>query len=675
MFVRALMLNLCLAILTINLGIIPANAAKDQEFSSWLRDLDAWDAFAREMARQNPTQETVLSQAEALIFSDNPEEALGLLNAFGHFDGTLEGRRLWLKGRAQRQLGLFPEAVLDFAEACSSLDPTQALKSLREEPRLETLWDMVWTRWFWDLWKNPNQDIVQARHGILDRTLSLANQAWPNSRRWQAIAQIWALKPLSFEQDDHAGISSAPSGERVLLVRALAAWSVGFWSVGHKAVEGLSNADQRNFWFRFGEYLKNGAEETSIQAEAAPSMELSFWEVYRPQLRNMASGGWALSGPNTLSWPHFLARLSELSPGQALQAVRKEKESSLLDEGIRSSLSDLEIVFRVLDGDLSVFVDSNTTASHPWDHSLCLALSRILAKNTFPDTFADTDQKLLILSLANAGGVLASPSIQAPFWTVSEQAKSWPLDPLLLYTDLAESLQSPEGKQASAAMLAFLYSRSVAGQRGFLVLAQEAHGQGRIALAWKYVREIDEQDIGPGWGNAYLLARAGLEMEQGMEAESLQTYKSILEITPESVTVARRLKLALLAQRLGQWTWAQDMLEKIWSERDGLPRDLQAETLFWMGEGAQYLGNEDQALDYYLILGWKFPEQNIWALTALYRAGLIYENQGRFTAASRLFSRVAKNADRKSQKEAAEQRVKALEKKTGQAAKGTVPLF
>ena len=74
----------------------------------------------------------------------------------------------------------------------------------------------------------------------------------------------------------------------------------------------------------------------------------------------------------------------------------------------------------------------------------------------------------------------------------------------------------------------------------------------------------------------------------------------------------------------------------------------------------------------YLRLGWKYPKENMWAVTALYRAGLIYEQQGKSAAAKKLYQTVLENSGRESQKKAAKQRIKAIESK-GQ--ENSQPLF
>jgi TolA-binding protein len=97
-----------------------------------------------------------------------------------------------------------------------------------------------------------------------------------------------------------------------------------------------------------------------------------------------------------------------------------------------------------------------------------------------------------------------------------------------------------------------------------------------------------------------------------------------------------------------------------------LSSSLQAEVMFWLAEGAQKRGNQQKALENYLKLAWEYPQEHIWAVTALYRSALIYEQQGRLNAAKRLLEQVLDRADRDSQKKAAEDRIEAIERKMDQ---------
>jgi len=135
--------------------------------------------------------------------------------------------------------------------------------------------------------------------------------------------------------------------------------------------------------------------------------------------------------------------------------------------------------------------------------------------------------------------------------------------------------------------------------------------------------------------------------------------------TGEPVPVMTRLRMALLYQQRREYKTAQKELLAMWDARATMTTALQAETLFWLGEGEQAMRNPDKALDYYLNLAWQYPQENIWCLTAMYRASLIYEKRGKYETAKRLLGTVVRNASRKEQRVAAQARIDAIDKKMG----------
>jgi TolA-binding protein len=113
-------------------------------------------------------------------------------------------------------------------------------------------------------------------------------------------------------------------------------------------------------------------------------------------------------------------------------------------------------------------------------------------------------------------------------------------------------------------------------------------------------------------------------------------------------------------------------LTTLWEQKNKLSVKLQAETLFWMAEGFQYQKKMDQALTAYLRVAYAYPGQNIWAVTAMYRAALIYEQNKQFVPAGNLLQEVIKRADRESQKEAAQDRLDGIRARSGQQESSTI---
>lgn len=162
----------------------------------------------------------------------------------------------------------------------------------------------------------------------------------------------------------------------------------------------------------------------------------------------------------------------------------------------------------------------------------------------------------------------------------------------------------------------------------------------------------------------WLDVKVRLELDSNRNEAAMKTFQEMTS-SEVKVPVMTRLRIALLYQQKRNFDAAREQLLAMWDDRANLTTTLQAETLFWLGEGEQAVRNSEKALDYYLRLAWQYPQENIWALTAMYRASLIYEKRGKYETAKRFLGTVIKRADTKEQREAAKARIAAIDKKTG----------
>ena len=64
--------------------------------------------------------------------------------------------------------------------------------------------------------------------------------------------------------------------------------------------------------------------------------------------------------------------------------------------------------------------------------------------------------------------------------------------------------------------------------------------------------------------------------------------------TGEAIPVMTRLRMALLYQQRREYEAAQDELMAMWDQRAAMTTTLQAETLFWLGEGRTCHGPHGQ---------------------------------------------------------------------------------
>jgi tetratricopeptide (TPR) repeat protein len=211
---------------------------------------------------------------------------------------------------------------------------------------------------------------------------------------------------------------------------------------------------------------------------------------------------------------------------------------------------------------------------------------------------------------------------------------------------------------------AFVFDDSSFGIQGLLYLADDAVKVKKLQLGAFYLNTIDEPALPSNLKISWLDIKTRLELDSGRQAAALDTYKQMTE-TGEPIPVMTRLRMALLYQQRKEYQAAQDELLTMWKSSASMTTTLQAETLFWLGEGEHAMRNTDKALDYYLKLAWQYPQENIWALTAMYRASLIYEKRGKYETAKKLLGTVVRNAARPEQREAAKARIDAIDKKMG----------
>jgi TolA-binding protein len=209
-----------------------------------------------------------------------------------------------------------------------------------------------------------------------------------------------------------------------------------------------------------------------------------------------------------------------------------------------------------------------------------------------------------------------------------------------------------------------VFRNSAFGINSMLYLVDMAIDSKDMQLAAFYLNQLKKRHLNKEYQARWLEAKTRLELGVGKQDKALETYGKLMA-TNEPVPAFTRLRMALLMQQRGELPKARAQLLDLWSDKDDYPTAMQAEILFWLGEGEQAMRNTDAALDYYLKLAWKYPQENIWALTAMYRASMIYEQRGKFETAKKFLKTVIKRADTKEQREAAKARLSTIESKSG----------
>lgn len=94
---------------------------------------------------------------------------------------------------------------------------------------------------------------------------------------------------------------------------------------------------------------------------------------------------------------------------------------------------------------------------------------------------------------------------------------------------------------------------------------------------------------------------------------------------------------------------------------------LQAEAQYWIGECYELQENFEQAILEYLKVTYLHSENDDWAITARYKAGIICEKLGRYEEAITLLKRVAEEAQEDTRGKFAREKVKEVEKRLEKA--------
>ena len=648
-------------VLTISLLPVICWAAKKESmpYDQWLLNFKAYDAYVRYLQTKNPTPESIISQARLLLTLNKPSSSLDILKQFETLPG-FEGQRLWLIGKAYRMLGKYDQAISSFVAAARYFSKAKLKALFSREKELDRLWQDVCTLWFWQTLSSQKKE-----HTNLNQAVQVAKKVWPDQVLWNNFATILSTdENWAYYLDEHIPL---------LVAKALSAQSIKNWSLSSSHLNKITNLAKgagkiKDFWIGLEQLIhksKSGSSlvEIDLQAEKASA----FFEVYGFRLKKIIPNYWFVPDIDLPSWKNFLDQLKNVSPEAALKLIKNELSSSLLSTRIKSTLKILLFIYQVQTDRFDQALQTWATLENYKDIPLSLALAAsLLAKSDHPLLPYSASFYPIARDLLQAAGLGSTSHQAANFWFKTEGkdinalSAAYPLDHLLSYLSWKNQLETRKSYVA-ARHLAFLFPKTPAGQSGFLFLARAAYKNGYKTLAWKYLQNIQEELLDSTKQLDLIEAKAGILMDLGQTQESLKTYTLLLSKAPKRLPAEKRLKLALLAQQSNKWELAENILTNLWQERKDLSPALQAEILFWLGEGSQYQDKTDQALDYYLQLAWQFPEENIWAITAMYRAGQIYEQKGMLEAAKNLYQAVLKKAERKSQKKAAKQRLTSIE--------------
>ena len=628
-----------------------AGAAQKKDFSQWLKENNALDAYARSLQGHANNPQTMLERSRALFALGRYNDARNLLKRNKtKFSGPDNGKRLILLGQIYRSMQEFDRSVDSFSRALDYLDQDTYQEKMNNISGLKELFVWSWKKNFW-VSLAPGT-LSEGKLELLTTWARAALSAWPESQFWNMRQKTCA----KVRDSEATSPSDDLTGYTQKISRLFAYWSLQDFSNSGRILAGLQAEHPRDIWYFFDSYLKS--EQFSLDlSHNGTSPAQAFTSVFAWQLKTLAEEDkWTITYPDLSGWEKYRKEISSLSPQESLDSLQKEYDSALLAPEVKSALGKMILAYRLILGEPGGISPKDI----PQDLPLCLRISLALAeKDPRAASVKQTDYIPMIREILLASGMQSGFSgIYTPWKSVSgeKDEDKVSLDYLDNYIRLGQNTDSTSDKA-----LAFLYPNTPLGQSAFLRLAREAYKQGYKKTAWDYLQRIQSKKFPAENESELLKAKAGILMDLGREDESLKTYATLLKRYPRSISPQKRLKLALAAQQKNKWKWADEILKRLWEEREELSSPLRAEVLFWIAEGEQMRGNIDSAIDSYLRVAWKYPGENIWAVTAAYRAAQLYEKRDMLNTARNLYEMVLKRSDRDSQKKAAKQRLNAID--------------
>lgn len=675
---------------------LPALAKKtsDLTFEQWLEKYGAWDQLEKEYAQEadKDTPQVILKRAEVYLNLNSPEKALEILEMTPAFaEDKLEAERLWMGGQAQRATGNLSKSVLWFSQAASHISNEKELKKrYRSEPDLEVIWQDVWLKLYWSYLANYTLS-KDTQLDALNRISELGQQIW-GGEYWTEVD--YTLHPENRPAPEPKKKSKKEELEPVvpaepyvserdfeLIIKALASTSLEKFDDATALLSSINKPALRFFWLSVLGYFESGDQPDSLSPliDGNYLKATAFWQGNILGSYPVSRNAWVLGNPDSGPWTKFRNNLLAMSPDEASQAIEVELQSMLISDQTAELLNNFKLALTLSSGNHEIARKSwNSLEKQKLPITLQLAgmlLFKEDLKNVLPVKPAESFAVYPVFAtLSGAAGQDLNIATEAPFWLAAPQAKvqeisqtQYPMDKLLLLS-YWQQVFDREATSELAKRSAFLFDDTVLGADALLHLADEAVKAKKLQLGAFYLNGVNAASLSPELRMEWLDIKTRLELDSGRNGTALNTYKEMTE-TGLDIPVMTRLRMALLYQQRREFEAAKEQLLAMWEKKSTMTTTLQAETLFWLGEGEQGMRHPEAALDYYLKLAWEYPQENIWALTAMYRASLLYEKRGKYETAKKLLGTVVKRADTKEQREAAKARIDAIDKKMGKSRK------
>jgi len=637
-----------------------AGANPEKGFKKLIQRYGAYEALAAEFSNNkgSPSPGVLLELAQIQLRLGKANQVIKMLR-YKKFSGIYEGRRLLLLGDAYRMELDFKDSLIYYARARDYLTTKQMMLT----PALASFWEGAIRRWIWDYIYGAQYLVDKEEISSLENVVLTGRLLWNRSHLWEVCVGVCSL--LSRERLTVPVPTSAPI--RDVLIRFFARISLQDYKTAQELASSLPKKYQTQSLFYLLSLIKGEGNAPSLQ-KTYPKLD-ALVEIL-PSLLSEIKGkeggiNWSICVPAKEGIRAFQHRLLSLSPTLALSLLKRELNSPLISPFQKRFIEKFRISYLLLVGDYNEvkrLLSPTLLSSLPLSLKISLLLMPDPPMITSPSMRDAWRCALIVLQPFDVSLYGITAPFDTPYSEVEKRIKDYPLDMLLYYAYLKrELLTNKTTRYSCLKYLAMLYPSTPAGKQSLLSLAQLELDRGDVIRAQSYIGMFTFEHLTPALVTKYYLLMARLLDKKGDREGALSYYEKLLEFSPNQVPPMNFLKIALYAQQTQRWKVAQNFLLYLWHHKKRLSRAMQAEILFWLAEGDEQLGKEDLAIDRYLKVYWYYKDQYIWSITALYRAGLIYERKGNLIVARNIFRDVLRDARRKSEREAARARLKAIE--------------
>jgi hypothetical protein len=654
----------------------PAKETKQaSDYEKFLEKYGAWDRLDKVYTNSDDPV-VLLKRATMALQTGAPQQALELIESSAPFENKdMELQRLWLGGQAARAAGDPSKAVFWFSQAGQMLSAKERAAKFNSEPDLEILWTDVWRRYFW-IYSANFGTMREGQEAVLKQTLDQARGVWKNNPFWEAAASALA------GESTHSGktpgdVLDIGDSDRNQIARTLAAACLEYPAEAKTLAANISTKEPREFWNAMAGFVAEGSDPSEAELHSSFPKASIFWGSNIMSRSAAGRTDWLLPEDQTQAWQDLRKKNRSLHDA-AKRYLKRDADKDLEALPVFAQYRFALAVAQNDDAARDLWDALENKRNLPLSLKVCgLLLFEEPLDNLLPeDPNAAARQFVLLPALSSAGGRNIRPNQLAPFWLRLEGRQLdnavrqlWPLDRLLLLADWSNRLQEKATPEL-AKRIAFLFPDTEAGVQATLQLADVALQAQQYQLAGFYLANIDGNRLPRKLKGRYLELKGDLAFALGGYEDAFNNYSELLK-TGAEVSDSSRIKIAFILQQQGQLDVAQGQLEKLWERHKTMPTNMQAELLYYMAEGEHSMGNIDKALDYYLRLAWQYPQENIWALTAMFRAALIYDGMGQYDTAKNLLVTVIRNAETEQQREAAKNRLTEIEAKRGRAEERT----